>query len=297
MRCLMWRQHRSQLLWTAVVLAAAGALMAGVERSADKWLANYAHWLTQLRAAGCPLPVNGNSVVHQPGAACRALLSRYSGGQQSSFANAYNFAIPVFEEGLPLLMVVIGVLIGAPLVAREVEQGTQLVAWTQSIARLRWYVTKTGVLAAALAIAGLLAGFANDRAQIPLNRGGLTSSRWIWFFSIDLVPAAEAVLAFALAVAFGAWLRRTLPAIGAALVSFLVLFLLAGWVVRSLTPTSRASGPRRRTPDNGWVIGGGRYHAANQYWPLQLTFLAILLTLAVVTLAIGWRAVRPRRIV
>src|SRR5690349_22192626 len=45
------------------------------------------------------------------------------------------------------------------------------------------------------------------RSQIPLDRGGLTSSRWIWFFSIDLAPAAEAVLAFALAAAIGAYLR------------------------------------------------------------------------------------------
>lgn len=32
-------------------------------------------------------------------------------------------------------------------------------------------------------LAGLLAGLANDRTQIPLERGGLTGSRWIWFFS------------------------------------------------------------------------------------------------------------------
>ena len=235
-------------------------------------------------------------MVHAPPPICHALLSRYPGGQQSSFAHAFNFAIPVLEEGLPLLMVVIGVLVGAPLVAREVEQRTQLVAWTQSISRARWYATKTAVLATGLAMAGLLAGFANDRAQIPLNRGGLTSSRWIWFFSIDLAPAAEAVLAFALAAAIGAYLRRTLAAIGAALVSFLALFLLTGWAVRSLTPASTATGPRG-APDSGWGIGGGRYHPADQYWPLQLTYLAILLALAVVLLAIGWRATRPRRVV
>ena len=296
MRCLLWRQHRDQLLWIAVLLAVAGAVMTVVARSADRWLANYAHWLAQLRAAGCPLPVEGNSVVHAPPSTCHALLARYSGGQQSSFAHAYNFAIPLFEEGLPLLMVVIGVLVGTPLVAREVEQRTQLVAWTQSISRGRWYATKTSMLAACLALAGLLAGFASDRIQIPLNRGGLTSSRWIWFFSIDLAPAAEAVLAFALAAAIGAYLRRTLPAIGAALVGFLALFLLTGWLVRSLTPASNATGARG-TPDSGWGIGAGRYHPANQYWPLQLAYLAMLLALAAALLGIGWRATRPRSIV
>lgn len=293
MKCLLWRQHRGQLVWTALVLAVAGVAMTLVAHAAERWLANYAHWLTQLRAAGCPLPDQHEAEAH---ASCHALLSRYPGGRQSSFAHAYNFAIPAFEEGLPLLMVVIGVLVGAPLVAREVEQRTHLVAWTQSVARHRWYTIKVTVLAAALALLGLIAGAANDRTRIPLDYGGLTSSRWIWFFSIDLAPAAEAVLAFALAVAIGAYLRRTLVAIGAALVSFLALFLLTGWVVRSLTPTSRASGPRG-TPDSGWGLGEGRYHPASQYWPLQLTYLAILLALATALLVLGWHATRPRSVV
>jgi hypothetical protein len=296
MKCLLWRQHRGQLLWTAILLAAVGVFIAAVIRSADHWLTQYDHWLAQLRAAGCPLPVEGSRVVHAPPAICHALLSRYSGGQQNSFVRAYNFAIPALEEGLPLLMVIIGVLVGAPLVAREVEQRTQLVAWTQSVPRRRWYATKTSVLMTGLALAGLLAGFANDRAQIPLTRGGLTSSRWIWFFSIDVAPAAEAVLAFALAVAIGAYLRRTLAAIGAALVGFLGLFIVTGWAVRSLTPASRAAGPRG-TPDNSWVIGGGQYHSAGQYWSLQLIYLAMLVLLAALLLAAGWRAARPRHIV
>lgn len=296
MKCLLWRQHRGQLLWTALMVVVAATVTAAVAHSADRWLANYTHWLAQLRAAGCPLPEAGNHVVHTPPPACHALLARYSGGQQSSFAHDYNFAIPVFEEGLPLLMVVIGVLVGAPLIAQEIEQRTQLVAWTQSIPRGRWYATKTTTLAGGLALAGLLAGLANDRAQIPLNRGGLTSSRWIWFFSIDLAPAAEAVLAFALAVAIGAYLRRTLAAIGAALIGYLALFLLTGWIVRSLTPASKANGPRG-TPDNSWGIGGGHYHPASQYWPLQLTYLTISFALAGALLAVGWRATRPRNII
>jgi hypothetical protein len=296
MKCLLWRQHRSQLLWTAVVLAIAGAAMAAVAHSADRWLADYARWREQLRVARCPLPDEGNRAIHTPPPACHALLSRYSGGQQSSFVHSYNFAIPAFEEGLPLLMAVVGVLIGAPLVAREIEQRTQLVAWTQSVSRRRWYATKTAVLATVLALLGLAAGVACDRAQIPLNRGGLTSSRWIWFFSIDVAPAAQAVLAFALATVIGAYLRRTLATIGVALVSFLALFLLTDWAVRSLLPTSNASGPRG-TPDGSWDLGGGRYHPAGQYWPLQLAYLVLLLALAAVLLAVGWRATRPRRIV
>jgi hypothetical protein len=291
----MWRQHRGQLLWTAALLATYCVLMLVVGHSADRWLANYHHWLAQLRAAGCPIPDEGGSTIHAP-SACQALLGRYREGEQSAFATAYNFAIPAFEEGLPLAMVLTGVLVGAPLVAREVEQRSHFVAWTQSITRRRWYTTKIGVLATGLALAGLLAGFANDWLQMPLTRGGLTSSRWPWFFSIGVAPAAETVLAFALAVAMGAWLRRTLPAIGAALVSFLAIFLLTGWAIRSLTPLSKATG-LRGVPDNSWILGGDQYHPAAQYWPLHLTYAALLLLLAGAMLAVGWRAARARNTV
>jgi hypothetical protein len=77
---------------------------------------------------------------------------------------------------------------------------------------------------------------------------------------------------------------------------FLALFLVTGWVVRSLTPTSHATGPRG-APDGTWDLGGGRYHPAGQYWPLQITYVTILLALAVAVLAIGWLATRPRRVV
>lgn len=297
MRCLLWRQHRGQLLWTALVVVTFMALMVGVAHSADQWLAQYHHWRAQLRANHCPEPTTKSGTIHvpQPGV-CQALRARYQGGPQPAFAGRYNFAILVFEDGLPLLAVLIGSLVGASLVAREIEQRTQLVAWTQSVSRRRWYATKTTVIGSCLAGVGLVVGFANDRLQTPLTRGGLTRSRWPWFFSIDLAPAAEMVLAFALAVAIGAWLRRTTAAVGGALTSFLVLFLITAWAVRSLTPHSHALGFRPAVPRDAWIVGSGNYHRAGQYWPLQLVYVAILLLLVGASLLAGWRATRLRSI-
>jgi hypothetical protein len=104
------------------------------------------------------------------------------------------------------------------------------------------------------------------------------------------------ILAFALAVAAGAILRRTIAAIATSLVAFLFLFLATGWAVRSLTPTSRAVS-ERGTPDDAWLLGSGQYHPAGQYWALQATYLALLVALACGLLALGWRATRPRRVV
>lgn len=297
MRCLLWRQHRGQLLWTALVVVTFIALIVGVAHSADQWLAQYHQWRAQLRANHCPEPTTRSGTVHVPNSGvCQALRARYQGGPQPAFAGRYNFGILVFEEGLPLLVVLIGSLVGASLVAREIEQRTQLVAWTQSVSRRRWYVTKVAVIGACLAGVGLVVGFANDRVQVPLTRGGLTSSRWQWLFSIDLAPAAEVVLAFALAVAIGAWLRRTTAAVGGALISFLILFLISAWAVRSLTPHSHATGLRAAVPRDAWILGSGNYHPAGEYWPLQLVYVAILLGLIGVSLLAGWRATRLRSI-
>jgi hypothetical protein len=297
MKCLLWRQHRWQLLWSAVVIAAIGAAMAAVVRSANNWLASYHRWLGRLHATGCQLPgeVPRDQNLPSVSAACRALSRPYSHGAQTAFVDKYNFAIVAFEEGLPLLLVLMAVLVGAPLVAREIEQRTQLVAWTQSVSRRAWYLSKVTVVGGALFVLALIAGIANDQLQQPLTEGGLTTTRWPWFFSIDITPAAEAVLAFALAVALGAWLGRTLAAVGAALVCFLVLFVATNWAIRSLTPARTSTG-ERGTPDSGWIIDGGRYHPAGQYWQLQVIYAIALLALVAAILAVGWRAVRARAV-
>ncbi len=302
MSCAIWRQHRGQALWTLLTLAALCALMLVVGLNAEHWLAGYHHWLVALRAAGCAPPDAPSGSFHVPSVAvCDALSQRYPHNLQAAFAARYAFAVLVFEDGVPAALAVIGALVGAPLVAREVEQRTQLVAWTQTVSRRRWYATKVTTLAAGLAVVGLAAGVANDRLQRPLTAGGLTSSRWIWFFSIDLALAGEILLAFALAVALGAWLRRTLPAVGAALVAFLVLFLATGWAVHTLTPTRHTIAPSFNVPHGGWSIQPNHghsvaYHPASQYWPLQLTFLAVLLALAAALLATGWHATRTRAV-
>jgi hypothetical protein len=297
MKTLLWRQRRGQLLWTALILGAFMVAMGVVAHSAHQWLSDYHQWRGQLAAHHCPQPTTKSGTITAPqSSVCQLLRTRYPNGPQPSFAGRYNFAVLVFEEGLPLLAVLIGSLVGATVVGREIEQRTQLVAWTQSVSRRRWYITKVTVIGAGLVIAGLIAGFANDRLQASLTQGGLTSSRWPWFFSIDLTPAVEALLAFALAVAIGAWLRRTTAAVGGALLSFLVLFVGTAWAVRNLTPLSHPTGSRPSVPRSGWNIGGSAYHPAGQYWTLQALDVAIVLTLVVAAAVSGWLATRSRAV-
>jgi len=302
MTCLIWRQHRGQALWTVITVTALCLLAVNFGFSAEHWLAGYHSWLGQLAAAGCPPPTAHGGVFHVKSAAtCFALKDRYPGSLQAAFASRYDNAILLSQYGLPAAFAIIGALIGAPLVAREVEQRTHLAAWTQSVSRRRWYTAKISVLAAGLAVAGLAAGTINAWLQPQLTAGVTAGSRWSWFVSVNLAPAGEAVLAFALAVAIGALLRRTLPAIGAALAGFTVLLLAARWTVQTLTPASKTTGPHFTAPPGSWILGSVTsapvpYHPASQYWPLQLILLTVLLALAAAALASGWHSTRTRAV-
>ena len=269
MTCLMWRQHRWQALWTMLTVAAVCALILDLGLTAQHWLAGYHAWLRDLAAAGCPPPTAHSGVFHVRSAqTCLELKDRYPGGLQAAFVSHFNSALVLSQYGLPLVFAFVGAMVGAPLVAREAEQRTHHTAWTQSVSRRRWYTTKICVLAMVLTLGGVAGGELNAWLERRLSAGDVTSSRWDWLVSINLVLASEAVLAFALAVAFGAILKRTLPAIGAAMATFVVLVVGARWLVIGMAPA----------------------HPASQYWPLQLTLVAIMVAVAAAALASGWRA-------
>src|SRR5262249_30193792 len=123
---------------------------------------------------------------------------------------------------LNLLPALLGIFLGAPLVAREWEQGTFRLAWTQSVTRMRWLALKlSGVLGAALLATAALTALLTWWFA-PLDHfGGL-----YFPLAFDLegaVPVAYAAYGLALAVAMGALLRRVVPAMAATVAGFLAI--------------------------------------------------------------------------
>ena len=71
--------------------------------------------------------------------------------------------------------------------------------------------------------------------------------------------------------------------------------------MQTLTPVHHAMPVDRGVPSDAWTWPTGAanaipYHPANQFWPLQLTFLAMLLILAAALTALGWHATHTRTI-
>jgi ABC-2 family transporter protein len=113
---------------------------------------------------------------------------------------------------------ILGMFCGAPLVAGELEDGTFRLAWTQSVTRTRWLAAKLAVTGlASIAVAGLLSLIVTWWAS-PLDRAVM--SQFGSFDERDIVPLGYAAFGFALGVAVGALLRRTLPAMLTTLVVF-----------------------------------------------------------------------------
>ena len=229
-----WRQHRAQLLFGAVVL--------GLIAIALVW-SGLGIWGTFRNSglAGClAVPGGDCSALHD------AFESQYSGLQ---------FTIPLFLV-LPALL---GVFWGAPLVAREVEQGTHRLAWTQGVTRTRWLGTKVLVL-----VAATVAGAASLAWLVSWwSRPFITVSDVRMSFGVfdlrGIVPIAYALFALALGVASGVLIRRTVAAMAVtfgvyALVRAGVEFWVRPHYATAKTITYPFLGPYPRAGQGDWVL-------------------------------------------
>jgi hypothetical protein len=139
--------------------------------------------------------------------------------QVSGFMQSYLNLGMLTKYVLMLLPALLGMFVGAPLLAREMDQRTHLFAWAQSITRGRWFFYKVtlvsgGTLVGA-AVLSVLASWWNS----PLA-GMFDAGRWIFFDAIGVVPLGYALFALALGVSLGTILGRTIPAMFITVVLF-----------------------------------------------------------------------------
>ena len=184
---LMWRQHRNQAALATIALGAL-AILLGV--TGVHMAATYHSALRSCAATGTCDSV-GDGLFNGDGA----------------IIDLVNFTVVV-----PLLL---GLFWAAPLLAREIEEGTHRFIWTQTVTRRRWLTSKTiTLLAAATLVAGVLALAVTwwsrtlDLAQ---------QNRFTKFDIQGVVPIAYALFAAALGLTAGIAIRRTLPALATTL--------------------------------------------------------------------------------
>jgi hypothetical protein len=197
---LTWRQHRWALLGSLIV----AAVLAG-------WMAYLAADITTLH--------------HQ----CHDILCPPNSPQEARLSAPYG---PVAVSSNLLLVVrymplLIGMFIGVPLLAREHEQRTLLLAWSQDVSPVRWLWTKLtllGLFVAALTTAVSAVSDHLAHVESTVTVGGLFE--YTSFLDTGMLPLAISVCWFAVGVALGAAVRRTLPAAFGVIAGFVGLTLV-----------------------------------------------------------------------
>jgi len=242
-----WRQHRGEALVASSVLALLAALL--VKTGLDM-----ASAYQQLGLADCvahPNHLNCDTVAN-------ALFAQYG--------FLYNVV-----GWLGLVPALLAILIGAPVVARELEQGTHRLVWTQSVTRYRWLAVKLiGVLGGGLVASALLAGVLTWWLG-PFDQL-LGNFRPQSFDFEGTVFLAYTAFALSLAIAAGALLRRAIPAMVVTLAGFLAvrlpveLFLRPNYLAPitvtwdDLAGKPVANGPTDWVTGRGWLNGATGVH-------------------------------------
>jgi hypothetical protein len=200
---LTWRQYRMATVVTAALFAAFAALVisTGLHMAAQF----HADSAACLAANDCRWPAD-NLVL---------------GNGPLGFIIEFTLAVPA----------VLGMFIGAPLVAREIETGTGQFSWTQAVTRRRWLAVKAGwLLLAALAWGGAVGALVTWWSG-PKNAAYLSTFNPGTFDVQGIMPAAYSLFAMALGIAAGTVIRRVLPALGVTLFGYFgVRLIIMGWI-------------------------------------------------------------------
>jgi hypothetical protein len=229
MTWLLWRQHRSQAAVFAAGLAlfAIAVLITGVQMAHD--------YTDAVR--NCPN--NG---------ACDLVGHLFRG--DGAIIDIVHLSVVV-----PILL---GVFLGATLVARETEHATNVLVWTQTVTRRQWLLAKVGMAVVAsmvwsAAVAALVTWWSGTPNALYGNR-----FEGAQFDTQNIAPIAFALFAVALGIAAGAVLRRTLPALATTVVCYVAARLVVAIYLRPhyLSPVTRAVAPGidPPVPPGSWTI-------------------------------------------
>ncbi|MDP9868317.1 MULTISPECIES: ABC transporter permease [Streptosporangium] len=134
-----------------------------------------------------------------------------------------------------VLPALVGLFWGAPLISRELEAGTHLLVWNQSVTRTRWLAAKLALTGLAAVAAACLCSLAVTWWSGPLDRSaapGFALMDPLVFGARGIVPMGYAAFAFVLGVTVGMLARRTLPAMAVTLAVFAALQIALPLLVR-----------------------------------------------------------------
>jgi hypothetical protein len=228
MSWLLWRQHRLQ---AAVAAAAYAAFLVAILFTGWHMAAIYHSALVTCRANGT----------------CDELKLFQGYGAIVDMVN--------LTAAVPLL---IGLFWGVTSVGREMDTGTHVLAWTQSVTRRRWLAGKIGLLMAAATVwAAAVTVAVTWWSKTP---NSYYADRFVpgKFMTQGIVPIAYSLFAAALGLAAGAVIRRTLPALAVTMVGYVAAQVtVSNWIRPHLAAPLVSDVPfdqQNAVPSGSWVF-------------------------------------------
>jgi ABC-type transport system involved in multi-copper enzyme maturation permease subunit len=244
MTWVIWRQQRLTLLISLGIIGLVGAGLLALRLAATAAL-------DDLGLTGC-LPASPDT--------CPA-------GALAAFDQGFTLIIRLLPLVFLALPVLLGAFTGAPLFAREYEQGTHIFSLTQSISRRRWLTSKVAVAGLPLTCAMLALGLIASWALQPLSYLAYEPMTVPGFESQGLVIGAYFLLAFAISATAGLYLRNSIAAIAAALVLYAAAIVLLGNLARPhylpperinvpVGPDAAVTESPSRPSEDDWIVAG-----------------------------------------
>ncbi|MEV4509864.1 ABC transporter permease [Dactylosporangium sp. NPDC049525] len=224
---LTWRQHRWALVGTLLL----AAVLVG-------WMTYLSTEMTDLwhQCHNMPCPDNSPQDLRL-GARPFGLF------QQSSYVER-------LVQYMPLL---VGMFLGVPVLSREHEQRTLLLAWSQDVSPARWLWTRLGLLGLFVtAVTAAVAGAIDHLEHVETNVSPGNLFHYEPFLNTGMLPVAISLCWFAVGVALGAALRRTLPAVFGVIAGFVGLLVYLQFRYPTLMKPLSYHRPFKLADDRVW---------------------------------------------
>ena len=159
------------------------------------------------------LVVAGNLDATGYGVACLTLgpdepMPRSCEAAGRAFYDIQNSQASIVQSLLIVLPFLLAVLVGVPLVARELERGTSRLAWSLAPSRTHWFLTRLVPALLAVFVLSLVAGLALDRLTGATEPTADPFRSFAGFGGRGVVLAARAIFILAVGVAIGSVVGR-----------------------------------------------------------------------------------------
>ena len=222
---LSYRQQRWELILVAVGVAAVSCAML--------W---FSQQLSGMVAASPDCLPPG---LDQLPASCSGVLQAYY--ETNGFADQ----LLLLSFAAPFGM---GVLLGAPLVAREIDSGTAQLAWSLGRSRIGWLLRRIAFIALVVVLLLAVLAYTSEVLAAALAPDRDLSQDFTWFGRRGWLIVARGFGALMLGMVVGALIGRVLPAILAAGLVIAVAFTgislgMDEWHHREAVPQRFMAGP------------------------------------------------------